>query len=85
MGDGLAVGLPPDLVEALSLREGDEVEIRPVASRERRGTEELMAELRMFRGRLPVDFEFARDEANVGIEVKRCKPCSMSTSLSLLI
>jgi len=62
-GDGLALRLPSDFVQALSLREGDEVEIRTLVSRDCHRTEELMAELRTFRGRLPVDFKFARDEA----------------------
>ena len=68
-GNSLAVRLPAAVVEALELEEGDEVEIRILDAREfavarRPGREELLKRLRGFRGRLPEDFKFDRDEAN---------------------
>jgi antitoxin MazE len=68
-GNSLAVRLPATVVEALELKEGDEIQIRAVDAREfevaRKPTrEELLQRLRKFRGRLPQDFVFDRDEAN---------------------
>jgi len=67
--NSLAVGLPAAVVEALELREGDEIEIRVAEARRfeiarKPGRNELLARLRAFRGRLPADFKFDRDEAN---------------------
>ena len=68
-GNSLAVRLPAALVEALDLKEGDDIEIR-VADRRRFDVarkptpEELLKRLRVYRGRLPADFKFDRDEAN---------------------
>jgi antitoxin MazE len=68
-GNSLAVRLPKAVVEALKLREGDDIEIN--IEGERRMTvarkphqDELIARLRALRGRLPSDFKFDRDEAN---------------------
>ncbi|CAM3861348.1 transcriptional regulator/antitoxin MazE [Kerstersia gyiorum] len=68
-GNSLAVRLPATLVEALELREGDDIEIvvddaRTFAVRKKPGAEALLARLRAFRGKLPADFKFSRDEAN---------------------
>lgn len=68
-GNSLAVRLPAAVVEALKLREGDEIEIHVAAAREfavtrKPGRDELLKRLRAFRGRLPPDFKFDRDEAN---------------------
>ncbi len=68
-GNSLAVRLPAAVVDALALKEGDEIEIHVVDERElavarKPGREELVARLRAFRGRLPADFLFDRDEAN---------------------
>jgi antitoxin MazE len=68
-GNSLAVRLPATVVQALSLREGDDIEIvvddrRTFAVRKSPSAEALLAELRTFRGRLPADFKFSRDEAN---------------------
>ena len=68
-GNSLAVRLPAALVEALALKEGDEIEIFLAGERElgvgRKPTrDELVQRLRAFRGRLPGDFKFDRDEAN---------------------
>jgi len=68
-GNSLAVRLPAAVVEALELKEGDEIEIHVAGAREfgvarKPGREDLLARLRAFRGRLPADFRFDRDEAN---------------------
>ena len=68
-GNSLAVRLPAAVVEALSLREGDEIEIQVAGARvfqvkKRPGASELLVKLRKFRGRLPADFRFDRLEAN---------------------
>jgi len=68
-GNSLAVRLPAALVEALELREGDEIEIHVADARkfgvERKPSRDaLLKRLRAFRGRLPADFKFDRDEAN---------------------
>jgi antitoxin MazE len=68
-GNSLAVRLPAAVVEALELQEGDDIEIRIADRRElevarKPGRDELLKRLRAFRGRLPADFKFDRDEAN---------------------
>jgi len=57
------------VVEALELKEGDDIEIHVADNRAfgvalKPGREELLKRLRAFRGRLPVDFKFDREEAN---------------------
>jgi antitoxin MazE len=68
-GNSLAVRLPSAVVEALELREGDEIEIHVADAgtfgvARKPGREALLKRLRTFRGRLPADFKFDRDEAN---------------------
>lgn len=68
-GNSLAVRLPASVVEALELREGDDIEIvvdspRKFAVRKKPGADALLKRLRAFRGRLPADFRFDREEAN---------------------
>ncbi len=68
-GNSLAVRLPAAIVEVLELKEGDEIEIhvadrRGFAVTRKPGREELLRRLRAFRGRLPADFTFDREEAN---------------------
>jgi antitoxin MazE len=68
-GNSLAVRLPSAVVEALDLREGDQIEIHVAGSRSlgvarKPSDAELIERLRAFRGRLPADFKFDRDEAN---------------------
>jgi antitoxin MazE len=68
-GNSLAVRLPAAVVEALKLKEGDEIEIHVADSRQfgiarKLGRDALLRRLRAFRGRLPPDFKFDRDEAN---------------------
>jgi antitoxin MazE len=68
-GNSLAVRLPAAVVEALTLKEGDEIESHIAGARvfeikRRPEARELLARLRKFRGRLPADFKFDRLEAN---------------------
>jgi antitoxin MazE len=68
-GNSLALRLPVALVEALELKEGDDIEIHVAGGREfgvvrKPGRDELLKRLRSFRGRLPDDFKFDREEAN---------------------
>ncbi len=68
-GNSLAVRLPAVVVEALQLKEGDEIEIHVADAKRlgiarKPGRDELLKRLRAFRGRLPADFKFDRDEAN---------------------
>ena len=68
-GNSLAIRLPSAVVEALELEEGDEIEIHVADARQfevarKPGREELLKRLRAFRGRLPADVKFDRDEAN---------------------
>ncbi len=68
-GNSLAVRLPAAVVEALELKAGDEIEIYAESARElmvsrKPDRQELLKRLRAFRGRLPADFRFDREEAN---------------------
>ncbi len=68
-GNSLAVRLPAAVVEALGLKEGDDIEIHVADARtfgvsRKPGAQELLKRLRAFRGRLPADFRFDREEAN---------------------
>ncbi len=68
-GNSLAVRLPAAVVEALGLSEGDDIELhvldaRSLAVARKPGREDLLKRLDAFRGRLPADFKFDRDEAN---------------------
>ncbi|MCC4594330.1 AbrB/MazE/SpoVT family DNA-binding domain-containing protein [Xanthomonas campestris pv. phormiicola] len=68
-GDSLAIRLPVSLVEALELREGDEIEVivdgpRLFTVRKKPELQAMLERLHSFRGRLPMDFKFDRDEAN---------------------
>ncbi len=68
-GNSLAVRLPAAVVEALRLKPGDEIEVhvageRAFAVARKPSREDFLNRLRAFRGRLPPDFKFDRDEAN---------------------
>jgi antitoxin MazE len=68
-GNSLAIRLPASVVRALALHEGDDIEILIAAERvfkvrKKHGKEALLARLRQFRGKLPADFKFDRDDAN---------------------
>jgi antitoxin MazE len=68
-GNSLAVRLPAAVVDALALKEGDEIEIQVTGERnfeisKRPDAHALLARLREYRGRLPADFKFDRLEAH---------------------
>ena len=68
-GNSLAIRLPASVVDALGLSEGDEIEVviageRLFEVKKKPGREAILARLRQFRGKLPDDFKFDRDEAN---------------------
>jgi antitoxin MazE len=68
-GNSLAIRLPAAVVEALELKEGDDIEIQVAGARsfeiaKTPEPRELLARLRKYRGRLPADFRFDRLEAH---------------------
>lgn len=68
-GNSLALRLPTETVDALSLKEGDKVIVRPAGEGvlevlRDADREQLIRELRVYRGSLPADFKFDREEAN---------------------
>ena len=68
-GNSLAIRLPASVVEALELKEGDNVEVHVVGERafgidRDRSRERALERIRAFRKKLPPDWKFDRDEAN---------------------
>ncbi|MEL6436076.1 MAG: AbrB/MazE/SpoVT family DNA-binding domain-containing protein [Pseudomonadota bacterium] len=68
-GNSLAIRLPKAVVDALELREGDEVRVtlkdQGIIAVDRKPTPaELLARLDALDIKLPADFVFDRDEAN---------------------
>jgi len=68
-GNSLAVRLPRAVVEALKLKEGDNIEISVTGARSLEvakapDAKALVERLRKYRGRLPEGFRFDRLEAN---------------------
>ena len=68
-GNSLAVRLPATVVEALNLKEGDQIEIRISGDREFEVTrdkskDKALARLRRLRRPLPPGFSFSREAAN---------------------
>lgn len=68
-GNSLAVRLPRQVVEALDLKPGDDIEIVVAGERKfevGRDTtrEEALTRMRAMRGPLPKGFRFDRDDAN---------------------
>ena len=68
-GNSLAVRLPAALVEQLGLQEGDEVELKAIDKlvleiQRKRTREEILENLRQYRGLIGEDIMFDRDEAN---------------------
>jgi antitoxin MazE len=68
-GNSLAVRLPSSVVEALDLKDGDDIEIEVVGARQlevkrSEDSSQVLARLKKFRGRLPPDFRFDRLDAN---------------------
>jgi antitoxin MazE len=65
----LAIRLPVSVVEALKLHEGDDIEVVIAGERvfqvnKKPGNDVFLERLGAFRGKLPADFTFDRDEAN---------------------
>ena len=68
-GNSLAVRLPAAVVDALELKEGDDIQIfvadaRSFAVSKAPSRAALLELLRKHRGRLPAGFRFERDEAH---------------------
>ena len=68
-GNSLAVRLPAAVVEALELKEGDQIEIRVAADREfevsrDRSRQKALERLERLRRALPEGFTFDRDAAH---------------------
>ena len=68
-GNSLAVRIPAAVVDALALKEGDDIEIHVAGKRvfaldKKPSLQERLIKLRRFRGRMPKDFHFDREEAN---------------------
>lgn len=68
-GNSYGIRIPKDVLRALDLKEGDEVEVKrtsegalEISRAERRAR--VVEELRKFRWELPADYKFDRDEAN---------------------
>jgi antitoxin MazE len=67
-GNSLAVRLPASVVQALDLKEGDEIDLHVAGERsfevaKQPNAKELLMRLRGLRGRLPEGFRFDRLEA----------------------
>jgi antitoxin MazE len=70
-GNSLAIRLPAAVVEALKLKEGDEVEVHVAGEREfdiarDRRRERALKRIQALRKELPSDWKFDRDDANAG-------------------
>ncbi|RJL02857.1 AbrB/MazE/SpoVT family DNA-binding domain-containing protein [Paracoccus siganidrum] len=67
-GNSLAVRVPADLVRELGLKAGDEIELKRaddgLAIRRRPSADDVLEDLRRFRGRLPASQRLSRDAAN---------------------
>jgi antitoxin MazE len=68
-GNSLAVRLPAIVVEAMGLKEGDDIEINAVGSasvavEKAEDRRQWLDRMRKYEGRLPADFKFDREEAN---------------------
>jgi antitoxin MazE len=68
-GNSLAVRLPTTVVDALNLKEGDQIEIRIATDRvfevsRDQSKSQALARLRKLRRPLPPGFVFEREEAN---------------------
>jgi len=68
-GNSLAIRLPAAVVEALELKEGDEIEVRVAGSRDfevsrDREREKILERIRKLQRPLPPGFKFDRSEAN---------------------
>ncbi len=67
-GNSLAVRIPANVAEALELKEGDEVQMhvaeqgRVFEVEKKLTPREALIALRKYRGRMPADFKFDREE-----------------------
>ena len=71
-GNSMAIRLPASVVKALELHEGDDIEVliaeeRVFQVKKKPGNDAILARLRQFRGKLPADFRFDRDDANARV------------------
>lgn len=71
-GNSLAIRLPASVVKALDLNEGDDIEVQIADERvfrlkKKLGNEGFLSRLRKFRGKIPADFKFEREDANARI------------------
>ena len=69
-GNSLAIRLPVSVVQALGLKEGDEVEVHVVGDRafgidRDRSRERALERIQAFRKKPSPDWKFDREEANV--------------------
>lgn len=68
-GNSLAIRLPASVIKALEISEGDDIEViiadeRVFQIRKKLGKKAILKRLRKFRGKLPADFKFDRNDAN---------------------
>lgn len=70
-GNSLAIRLPKEVVDALRLKEGDDIKVTMHATdgkamlvEKPRKKHELLEGLRKYRGLFPADYKFDREEAN---------------------
>ncbi len=68
-GNSLAIRLPAAVVQGLHLKEGDDIEVTVESRKKLRisrkpSRAEIVAGFQKYRGTLPADFKFDRDEAN---------------------
>jgi antitoxin MazE len=68
-GNSLAIRIPSSVVDALELKEGDEVDVRvgndralEIGKDDRR--QKAIEKIKSFKIKLPADWKFNRDEAN---------------------
>ena len=68
-GNSLAIRIPSSIVNALELKEGEEIELHLAVERsfeieKKPSVSALLERLHQLRGRLPADFHFDRLQAN---------------------
>jgi len=70
-GNSLAIRLPKEIVDQLGLKEGDDIKVTMKAEdgtamlvEKPRKKHELLEGLRKYRGLIPADYKFDREEAN---------------------
>lgn len=69
-GNSLAIRIPADVVRALALKEGDEVELEALNDRnlvlitEQQKRDAAIARIRAMARPFPLDYKFDREEAN---------------------